>query len=388
MSNDLSLFASHVERVEFTGRALQRIMAEKGARFCLKLNANRIALSKVGGCLLGESLADHLSVSGNIVVTFQRENRYFIISYGKDGVISEFMNVAWDDYLLLLAGACVEKETLFVCCEADELLPICGGLFEVKDLDIKRIEPDSIDSYFSKVISGGAIKFSLHRPKREKSAMSPPMIMGGVALLVAAVFLMRNSGEEEKPVDPYASYKMEMSGVKLSSAIEMAISAVKSSLDVSTWKIDTVSVDAIQTTILFTPVLSEGVMKEMSEWCKRKGYSYIMSPEGVLVSIANPPLLALDSNKIQDDIKGSVELVYDALNKLSMFRTVISPVVNKGNFNVIPVAFSGEGMIVEEVSDLAKLMANFPVKAESVKLKSTDVEYVFDVSIAATAIGE
>ncbi len=388
MSNDLSLFASSVERVEFTGRALHRIMAEKGARYCLKINANRIALSKSGGCLLGESLAEHLSVAGNVVVTFERGGHYFIVSYGKDGVVSEFMNVAWDDYLLLLAGACADKEKLFVCCEEDELLPICGGLSEIKDLDIERVGREVIDSYFAKVESGEVIKYTLHRPKREKSVVSPPMMIGGVALLIAAVFLMRNSGEEEKPVDPYASYKAEMNGVTLASAIDMAVGAVKSSLNVSTWKVHAVTVDAVQTTILFTPTLTEGVMKEMSAWCKENGYTYIMSPEGVLVTIPHSQAKMLDSSSIQSDIKGSVELVYDALNKLSMFKTIISPVSNKGNYSVIPVAFSGEGMIVEELADLAKLMGKFPVKAESIKLTSTDVEYVFDVSIAATAIGE
>ncbi|WP_269399064.1 hypothetical protein, partial [Limimaricola sp. G21655-S1] len=67
-------------------------------------------------------------MAGNVAVTFESGGHYFIVSYGKDGVVSEFMNVAWDDYLLLLAGACADKEKLFVCYEEDELLPICGGL--------------------------------------------------------------------------------------------------------------------------------------------------------------------------------------------------------------------------------------------------------------------
>ncbi|MGY2436582.1 hypothetical protein ACW4FQ_25895, partial [Escherichia coli] len=145
-------------------------------------------------------------------------------------------------------------------------------------------------------------------------------------------------------------YKAEMSGITLASAIDMAVGAVKSSLNVSTWKVHAVTVDAVQTTVLFTPTLTEGVMKEMSAWCKGNGYTYIMSPEGVLVTIPHSQAKTLDSSSIQSDIKGSVELVYDALNKLSMFKTIISPVSNKGNYSVIPVAFSGEGMIVEELA--------------------------------------
>ena len=128
-------------------------------------------------------------------------------------------------------------------------------------------------------------------------------------------------------------------------------------------------------------------MKELSSWCRQNGYAYIISQEGVLVNI---PRMAetLDSNKIQRDIKGSVELIYDALNKLSMFKTVISPAVSKGNFSLVPIVFSGDGMVVDEVNDLASLVAKFPIRVEAVKLKTTAVEYVFDVSIAATAIGE
>lgn len=385
---DTSLFANHVERVELSGRALQKAMAEKGARYCLKINQRRIAISKSGGVLLGESLADYLDVKGSAVITFKIGDVYFIVSYDKNGVISEFMNVAGDDYHFLLEGECSGKELLFVCCEEDEFLPLCGSLSNLSDLDIKRVELSSIDGYLSKVESGAYIKLSLHRPKKDKKSTSPAIIFGGVALLVAVAFLMRNSGEEEAPVDPYAAYKAEMSGITLSSALMAASDAVVSSLDISTWKVDYVTVDAAQASVMFTPVLENGLMKEISEWCTRRGYSYVITPDGVIVSISNTQVKHLDSTKIQGGIRGSVELIHDALNQFSMFKTAISPMVSNGNFNSVPIVFSGAGMIVEEINDLSRFIAKFPVRADSVKLTSTEVEFVFDVSIAATAIGE
>lgn len=386
MSSDAIQFASHVERVEFSGRALQRIMTEKGARYCLKIGSNMLAISKTSGCLLGESLADHLGIKESGVITYQRQGKYTIVSYGNNGVVSaEYINVQAEDYYLLLAGECADKPFLWVSCDDDELFAING---EIPDtINVRRITQDEIDSYFEKMAGGGAVKFTLHRPKREKGKLTPVLFFVVISFFLCLTLLMLNSGEEEKPVDPYAEYKQEMSGVMLSSAMKMAVDAVKSSLVIATWKVDNITVDANQTTILFVPAIGEGVMKELSSWCRQNGYAYIISQEGVLVNI---PRMAetLDSNKIQRDIKGSVELIYDALNKLSMFKTVISPAVSKGNFSLVPIVFSGDGMVVDEVNDLASLVAKFPIRVEAVKLKTTAVEYVFDVSIAATAIGE
>ena len=120
MSSDAIQFASNVERVEFSGRGLQRIMADKGARYCLKIGHNLLAISKTSGCLLGESLADHLGVKGSGVITFQHGGKYTIVSYGSNGVVSsEYIDVQSDDYYLLLAGECADKQTLWVACDDD-----------------------------------------------------------------------------------------------------------------------------------------------------------------------------------------------------------------------------------------------------------------------------
>lgn len=386
MSSDVIQFASNVERVEFSGRGLQRIMTEKGARYCLKIGHNLLAISKTGGCLLGESLADHLGVKGSGVVTFQHNGQYTIVSYGSNGVVaSEYIAVPADDYYLLLAGECADKPTLWVSCDDDELFAINSEIPE--SIDVKKIAKGDIDSFFEKMAGAGAIKFTLHRPQREKGKLAPVLFFLGISAVLLSSWLIFMSGDDDVPVDPYAEYKREMSGVTLSSAINMAVNAVKSSLDIATWKVDNITVDANQTSIFFVPAMGEGVIKELSLWCRKNGYNYVISPEGVFV---NMPRMAgpLDSSKIQGDIKGSVELIYDALNKLSMFKTSISPTVSKGNFSLIPVVFSGDGMVIEEVDDLASLVAKFPIRVEAVKLKSTATEYVFDVSIAATAIGE
>lgn len=386
MSSDAIQFSSNVERVEFSGRGLQRIMADKGARYCLKIGHNLLAISKTSGCLLGESLADHLGVKGSGVITFQHGGKYTIVSYGSNGVVSsEYIDVQSDDYYLLLAGECADKQTLWVACDDDELFAINSEIPET--VDVKRVAQGEIDSYFEKMAGVGAIKFTLHRPKREKGKLAPIIFFVGISVVLVGAWLIASSAEDEVPVDPYAEYKQEMSGVTLSSALNMAVNAVKSSVDIATWKVENITVDANQTTMLFVPAIGEGVIKELATWCRNNGYAYIISPEGVLV---NMPRMAgsLEPNQIQGDIKGSVELIYDALNKLSMFKTAISPAVSKGNFSLIPIVFSGDGMVIEEVNDLASLVARFPIRVEAVKLKTTAVEYIFDVSVAATAIGE
>jgi hypothetical protein len=376
MAKNSIIFATDVKRVKLEGQAVHVVAHREGGRFYAPISDGWIALSKGEGCLLGETLADKVSVDGNEIIVAIVNSVISLIKLDGGIVTEEYISVSRDDLLLLLKGMLTPEQVVLVSFGLKDIL---DGVIPSERLNV--IDDDVFDRLSQ--------KYKLIRVRRRQDKKPIPIIFTGFLLfLFAGWFFLSGSNEDEgPPPDPYAEYKADMQGLELSSALDDVVHAVSITTELTSWQLSSLDADGNQITMVFKPTLIDGLAKEFAGWATSHGYKYVFSNGGVSVSFPYSDPKPLNSNLITNNVGKLTETTYDLLNSASMFKVGLIAPVAKSNYVVYPMTLTGEGMVLNELLDLSKIVRGVPFRLDSISIKSTDVDYVFNVVVSTTVIG-
>lgn len=376
-------FAHGVVRVKFSG-SYTSILARERAKYFAVLPNNVLAYSKdTGGGLLGESILAVLKPESDCVVIAATKYGSVIINFIDGMVKNEVLLNGEDGQLnLSLRGVLNDSPEGIVIYVSRELV---GRLSS----QLSQFETVVIEDGLLKTFSVSA---KLARVKRVREQTPYPLYIGLAVILGGGLMwgTMRESHDvDQVEQDPYAQYKMEMQGNNISSAIISAVDVAKSTSTLITWKLKSIELSGGQVVSIFQPTAGIGSAKEFSIWAKDRGVNYhLRGNEIVSSSDISGRLMRLDSSKIVSDVSGLSYKIFDVLNSVTMFDSQFSPPVSKQLYKTIPLTITGDGVILDELVSLAKILEGWPLKVDRISLAATDREFVFNVVMTTTIIGE